>query len=235
MSNKKLFKFDTHSQRYRITSGEDKGKLVTASELRSLIEATIDFRKDQVRAVTQALLNGNTKVSTWENAVSKALKDAHTQAYLIGKGGVNQIVQRDYGVIGGELKKEYKYLREFSKEILAGELTEAQIRDRVTLYIDAIHGSYELGRMEGHKASGYAFEQRIRNSSESCAECLMYAARGVVPIGTLPNPGEDCTCRSRCRCHKEFFREKPTDSLLGARFGFVGASFNSFGYARAIK
>jgi hypothetical protein len=39
-----------------------------------------------------------------------------------------------------------------------------------------------------------------------CQDCLDYARRGLVSIGSLPMPGQRCACRSNCKCRVEYKR-----------------------------
>jgi hypothetical protein len=41
-----------------------------------------------------------------------------------------------------------------------------------------------------------------------CQDCINYAARGIVPIGAVPMPGQRCACRSRCKCRIEYLRQQ---------------------------
>jgi hypothetical protein len=51
-------------------------------------------------------------------------------------------------------------------------------------------------------------KRKLDGQAQHCQDCLDYAARGIVPIGTLPLPGQRCACRARCRCSIEYFRQQ---------------------------
>lgn len=221
------FTFDQKSQRYRY---KDSGKFVSAEAVRNLSEKYIDQLKTDIGTIADKLAEGKINVTTWEETTARALKDLHLNQFLLGRGGLKQVSQRDYGIIGSELKKEYQYLRGFSQDILAGKMTREQFRDRVFKYVDSSYGTYELGRAESHREAGYNWERRTPNAAVSCDSCVVYAARGWQPLGTLPAIGDECECKSRCRCHKEYSdnHKRPTDSIISSRFGWVGANFESF-------
>ena len=226
----KEFAFDRSSQRYRVTSGPGKGQYISATAVLELTEKYIDQLKTDVSTVADKLVEGKITVATWEETTAKTLKELHLNSYALGKGGVAQMSSRDYGIIGSELRSEYEYLRGFSQDILKGELSEAQLRDRLSLYIDAAYSSYERGRFESHRSNGYNWERRYRNSAQSCSSCVVYAARGWQPLGSQPHIGEACECGNRCRCHKEYSkdRRRPKDSLLTQNWGYIGVSFDAF-------
>jgi hypothetical protein len=212
------FTWNKATQRYRF----DNGQFASRAQVEALTEKYITQSKDKIRDLAELLESKAINVSTFETAVAKQLKEAHINSYALGKGGVKQLTQRDYGIMGAELKKEYQYLRNFTQEIKQGNLSPNQIRARLEMYADGLHGSRELGKLEGHRAAGYIWEMRSIHSSESCADCLRYQGQGWMPLGTLPNPGDRCRCRSRCRCSKSFKKDlaKPTDSLKA--WGWTG-------------
>jgi hypothetical protein len=50
--------------------------------------------------------------------------------------------------------------------------------------------------------------RKLDAQAQHCEDCMQYAARGVVPIGSVPLPGQRCACGSRCRCRVEYFRQQ---------------------------
>jgi hypothetical protein len=216
------FSWNPATQRYRFTSGASSGQFASRSQVEALTEKYISQSKDKISDLADLLISKAINVATFEKAVANQLKTAHINSYALGKGGVGQLTQRDYGIMGAELKKEYQYLRNFAQEIAQGNLSPDQIRARLAMYADGLHGSRELGKLEGHRAAGYIWERRSLHSGESCADCIRYQGQGWMPLGVLPNPGDRCRCRSRCRCSKSFSKElgKPTDTLRA--WGWTG-------------
>jgi hypothetical protein len=147
----------------------------------------------------------------------------HINAYAIGRGGVGQLTARDYGVIGARLRREYGYLRQFSLDILKGNLSEAQINNRVNNYLGALHSVYETGKIEAARANGVQWERRIKTAVESCQGCVEEANKGWQPLGRLAAIGTQ-ECRMNCRCYKEFSSEgdRPSNnSLLTQKLGWL--------------
>jgi hypothetical protein len=221
------FAWDRRSQRYRITSGAGRGSFISREAVDNLTEQYIEASKVEIDSITNQLLNGEIGTFTWERAIAQQIKDINVNSYALGRGGFNQLDSRDLGLIGSRIRSEYGYLREFSREIAAGQLSEAQILDRVSMYVDAAAKFEELGRNESHRAEGFDEERRIAvDDGQSCSPCLDYANQGWQPIGTLPNRGQDCDCRSRCRCWKEYRKsgEASNSFRLLQSSGWVGHS-----------
>lgn len=218
------FEFDKQSQRYRIKSGTGKGQFIGKAAVDSLTRKAVKQVQADMMTIGKLLIDRKISLGTWEEATAKTIKQQTVLQYAIGKGGVAQLSSRDYGIIGAKLKAQYGFLRGFSEDLKAGKLSEAQFWARLKLYAAATSGAYEAGREESHKAADYRWEKRIRNARESCNDCIGYAARGWQAIGSLPNRGEKCACKSNCQCSKEYSKQrtKPTDSVLGGRWGFIG-------------
>lgn len=218
------FAYDRRTLRYRYTDGGKKGQFVSEASIRKLIDDYIVDSKDSFRAIGKLLLDKHITVSTFEASVAKQLKSSHIASYLAGRGGKPQMTQRDFGVIGARLKSEYQYLRGFSEDILAGNLSEAQILSRLELYQDSFFTTYSMAVDESAKISNRWEKWNSADDGGTCSDCSAKSARGWQPIGTLGTPGIGTKCRSRCRCWKKFSNElvKPSnDRLLGQRFGWL--------------
>ena len=221
------FEFDPKSQRYRVTKGAGKGSFISYEAVQSLTESYIEQSKVELDDITDQLLSGEISVGEWEQEMILELRDAHTNSYALGHGGIGRLGDRQIDRIADMVEAEAVYLRGFSEDILAGNLSEAQIRDRASMYVEGIYKSFELGREDAHNDAGFDEEKRVRNATESCDDCIEYEALGWQPIGTLPSIGAQCACRSRCRCHKEFRRssdvstEENSYSILENGYGWI--------------
>lgn len=223
------FSFNPSTQRYQWTSGNKKGQFVSKDDLDELVLAYNNQQADALQDITKRLLNKRIGVNSWIREVSAALKPAHINAYMVGIGGKAQMNSAEYGKLGAVLKEEYKYLRQFGRDILDKKLSRAQIEARINLYAESLYRSYEKGRESGHIANGFKWERRIRNASESCQDCIDYAQRGWVELGELPVPGDRCQCKRNCRCTKEYSNraQQPANNILTLRNGWLGMTTKS--------
>lgn len=215
--------WDKKVQRYRDTKT---GKFLGADKLKSLIYQNNDQLAKRIDALNTLVINDKIPVGQWESEVRENLKNLHISSYLLGKGGSKQLTARDYGLIGAQLSKEFQHLRGVSRDLVLGDrLSERKFRARMAQYINRSHSIYELGRREGHQTNGYQWECRHRAAIESCPDCIVYEAAGWQPIGTLARIGEQCACRSNCRCYFEWSIERPVDQLIqerrSLRFGWL--------------
>jgi hypothetical protein len=80
---------------------------------------------------------------------------------------------------------------------------------RIGLYAQSVRGSFWEGASIRQEKQGYSLMRRILDSqAKHCQDCLDYAARGMVPIGSVPLPGQRCACRANCRCSVKYFRQQ---------------------------
>lgn len=219
------FIFDTRVQRYRYTRGTGKGQFLSKKAMEALTRRYVEELTLDIETLGNLLKEGSISVNTWMVKTTQILKKMHTQQFLLGKGGVHNTTDNDKMELTKIIQSEMHFIRRFANDILGGSVSLKQFDTRLKMYVSSTRGSYEKARHNSHRESGFLWERRIRTKSESCAECLLYANFGWQPIGTLPNPTEECSCMVNCGCFKEFSKslENPGDSsqLLNSRFGWL--------------
>jgi len=207
-----IVRFDQSSWRYDPISGRYRGangRFLSQRAVEALVDGRINKLAAALRRYTDMLSRGDITLDQWQSSVREALKLTHVQAAIIGNGGKDTMVQADWGRIGQRLRVEYAYLQGFARDLLDGRVSPAMALARISLYAQAVRGSYWEGATIRQGKQGYSLMRRILDSqAKHCQDCLDYAARGVVPMGSLPLPGQRCACRSNCRCSVKYFRQQ---------------------------
>jgi hypothetical protein len=197
--------YDRRIGRYR----DDRGRFLSKESVDKLVDSRIDQLEANLRRYTRMLADGNLTLDQWQGSVREAIKNAHIQAALIGYGGKDEMGPAEYGRIGQRLRAEYTYLQGFARDLLDGRISNPMALARVSLYAQSVRGSYWQGTELRQQQQGFSLMKRkLDGQAQHCQDCLDYAARGIVPIGTLPLPGQRCACRARCRCSIEYFRQQ---------------------------
>lgn len=195
--------YDPVSGRYRRPSGQ----FMSEAAVGALLDGRIAKLSENLRRYTRMLADGNITIDQWQDSVRQAIKTAHIQATVLGHGGRDGLGAAEYGRMGQRLRTEYAYLQGFARDLLDGRVSAAMALARVQLYAESVRGSYWEGATIRQERQGYALMRRILDPmAQHCADCLAYAARGVVPIGSLPMPGQRCECRARCKCSVRYLR-----------------------------
>jgi hypothetical protein len=142
-------------------------------------------KADWVSGQASDLLNGNKTLNQWTLDFRQELKNIYINQYAMARGGYNAMTQQDWGSIGGQLKRQYEYMQNFADKIASGDLSAAQIEQRMQYYFKSATQAFERGKA---------------------------AAAGI--FGQLPQyPGDGRTrCRTNCKC--EWVIEETEDAFL---------------------
>jgi len=197
--------YDPISGRYRGANG----RFLSQTAVEALVDGRISNLGRLLRRYTSMLDRGDITLDQWQESVRQALKLAHVQAAMIGSGGRNGMTPVEWGRIGQRLRAEYRYLETFARDLLAGGISTPMALARIGMYAESVRGSYWEGTSMRQERQGYSLMRRILDSqAKHCQDCLDYAARGVVPIGSLPLPGQRCACHSNCKCRVKYLRQQ---------------------------
>lgn len=199
------WRYDPVTGRYRGSNG----RFLSQSAVEALVDGRINKLGTLLRRLTNMLSNGDITLVQWQESVREALKLAHVQAAIIGNGGRDNMQASDWGRIGQRLRAEYRYLEGFARDLLAGSISTPMALARIGMYSQAVRGSYWEGTTIRQEKQGYSLMRRILDpQAKHCDDCLRYAGRGVVPIGSLPMPGQRCACMSNCKCSVKYMRQQ---------------------------
>ena len=197
--------YDRNTGRYR----DEKGRFLSQKAVEALVDSRIGKLDSTLKRVTRMLVDGNITLDQWQASVRETIKAAHIQAAIIGHGGRGEMGSAGYGRIGQRLVQEYRFLQGFARDLLDGRVSAAMALARISLYGQSVRGSYLQGEELRKQQQGFSLMRRkLDPQAQHCQDCLAFAARGIVPIGAVPLPGQRCACRSRCRCSVEYFRQQ---------------------------
>jgi hypothetical protein len=201
--------YDQASGRYR----DERGRFLSEKSVQALVDGRIDKLDAQLRRFTRMLADGSITLDQWQGSVREAIKAAHLQAGIIGHGGRDGMGSAEYGRIGQRLRQEYAFLQGFARDLLDQRISAPMALARISLYAQSVRGSFWEGASIRKEQQGFSLMRRILDPmAQHCSDCLAFAARGIVPIGSVPLPGQRCACRARCRCSVQYFRQQFPDS-----------------------
>lgn len=204
------WKWDDSVERYRDTVT---GRFLSRVDVNRIVNQSIDITIGNVERLAEALSRGDISVNTWQMSMRYQIKKAYSWQAQLAAGGREQMTAEYWGVVGGRIYGQYRYLDNFAKQLAAGQLTEGQIRTRSTMYINSARQAYWAIRTRMAKKRGYTEEQWITKGDESvCSPCVEAGTMGWQPIGTFAEPGSGtviagesyCEGLTRCRCEKEY-------------------------------
>lgn len=204
--------WDPNAGRYRDSVS---GKFMSRGEVLGYVNDMIVFNENKASTLAFLVGEGQLSPTDWKNQMRERVKSEYITQYMLGKGGLDNMQQSDWGKVGAMLKTQYKYLDGFQKDIMEKDLSTAQIAYRSNLYMTASREAYEKAHGQVAKDAG-ADEERwvLEAEAQHCDDCPAYEDEGWQPIGTFPDPGDGSTaCGTNCKCHKEYRNSKTATEL----------------------
>lgn len=194
--------YDTTTARYRNSLT---GRFLSQADALALTQRSIAAASRELEAQVVALAQGLVTLADWQRQLALLLKQLHLGQFILGRGGIKHTTPADFLEVARILKGEYRYLDGFGQDLAAGRLSVAQAQARTKLYLAKSRLSFWAGQQQAQSQGPMPTEmRRLLAPVIHCAECESYARAGWVPIGTLPMPTVDCSCRSNCRCSVEY-------------------------------
>ena len=194
------------------------------------IDESIDESIIVVGALAGFLVAGALTGQSWMSSFRAEIKGEYIRQYLSGIGGRKMMTKADWGSIGGMLKEQYGYLNGFYDDIIAGRLTEGQIRARMAMYINSAREAHE--RAHGKSAMKWGADEVawiLNPAAATCPDCEERALLGWMRMnkdGSFPSidgpawPGDGSTV---CLCilspESKVLTDKGWLSLLDIRVG----------------
>lgn len=117
------------------------GQFVSNAAIREVIEPSIAGNAPAISRLAELVSSGQLSPADWLIQFQQQIKLEYLRQYALGYGGFNQMGSSEYGSIGRMLKDQYGFARNFMNDL--GNLSEAQIRARMELYINSARQAYE--------------------------------------------------------------------------------------------
>jgi hypothetical protein len=182
---------------------------VTSEDLSRYRDQIDEYYREEARSHGQALADGDITLEEYHRRMVNTINEAHTVQRRLGEGGLSDSAERS---LRDTLDDQLGYLDNMVGQIVAGELSEAQLVHRSGRYGGNGGLSFLMGVAAATLVEADTEQRFLGACSPHCQECVAYAAQGRVPAGTLPLPRQACSCRDNCCCRLE--RYNLSDSLV---------------------
>jgi len=151
----------------------DSGKVIGPATLIAMRDQFLMSQQKELQDLANFLIEGRTPLPNWVMFKRQILKEVYLAEYIIGRGGRHAMTQRDWGIIGNMLRKQYEYLQRFAERIRDDLVTPRQITAVTGMYIDSARHAFERARTE---------------------------ELGMPVLPAYPGDG-GTKCLTRCQCH----------------------------------
>lgn len=183
---------------------DSRRRMVSRTGIIAEAEKAISGVKGEMRGLALQLQGGQISAQEWYDGMRQRLKIIHGLEASVAKGGWAQMTPSDWGAVGAITKQQYKYLNNFTLQILDGtQPLDGRFIVRAGMYADASRGTAEDMLRRQAAINGYTEERRVLGVADHCQDCVDAANQGWRPIGTLPRIG-DSVCRTNCHCTFEY-------------------------------
>lgn len=192
---------------------------ITDDNRTELIAERLNMYRDWADDMAAKLYNGDITIGQWQESMKAELRQLHSSMAAISRGGFDRMRSRDWGRLGPQLHKEYKWLAGFAEHISANRDTISleYIQNRARLYG---HGAEATSVMM--EADFYFSDHLPWLPKDGSTECLhrcrchwslditgVQSGWQIVKATWTLNPAEHCgTCVSRAG-HTELMRVPP--------------------------
>lgn len=203
------FDEDTGVYRYLIS-----GRKVPAKRIQTGLIRMTNATRNELRALTEQMVNGEISRDTWYRTMRKTLKDEYRASWITSIGGVDNYDKRQQALFGRTVSPQYKWLNNFLDELNSGEqpLNGTAIQ-RAGMYGRAGNAIFSDSQLITAKANGMTKVRRVLGPTEShCHDsknrsgCIELASLGWVDINQVVPIGS-AACYSNCLCRYEFKRK----------------------------
>jgi hypothetical protein len=167
-----VFTWDNATKHFR----NPKGRFISQEQVTALRREYIAGERAINDRLAERLFKHEIDINQWRAEMRANLRRTYITQYMLAKGGKGQMTQRDYGILGSQLKKQYNFLDKFTQDIYNGKYSERQqamVAARQQLYAESSSQAFERGSAE---------------------------AFGPLQLPAWPGDGST-QCLSNCRCN----------------------------------
>lgn len=178
---------------------DSKGKEIPYPSVRSAVEAVADDAEVKIRTLTQSFIDGKIDLPTWSTRGEELIRNSLLSSGQIAAGGREQMTPALNGRLGSRVKFHLQKWRELGLARERGEVSDAALLSRSSMYPNGAVNVYETIRQGVMKDAGFTEALNVLGAAEHCAECPEITAQSWMPIASMKPPGARL-CLSRDRC-----------------------------------
>lgn len=204
---------------------DSSGDAVSLDAVLELTYEELDSIKAEIAQLTEDLEESE-DVAEWERKLAELAAATAALFFLLGIGSRDAITDDHEDLVKTRLTTQYEFLRQFSNDILDGELTIDGIRARANLYPQDDQLLYSEAQELRHDTEEWPYYASILGGCNHCTQCPEEAAKGIVERGSLVPIGARL-CLWNCCCMFQYYKTQRGNSglrLTSQSFGWIGTT-----------
>lgn len=115
-----------YSPRYKSYRNLSNGQWASRKQVQGWVADNLALADSATDTLANMMSNDLLRVGDWQTAMRQQIKKSYTDQYILGKGGIEQMTQADWGSIGGQLSRQFSYLDSFADDVASGKLSETE-------------------------------------------------------------------------------------------------------------
>jgi hypothetical protein len=181
---------------------------LTPSDYERMFEWLLRGSAARIDGYSRDLAAGRISPRQFRRFMERTIRAAYTSAYRYGASSVTGrtiLTDSDLIAIRMYLADELDYLDHFTHDILLHGYSARYLKNRLSLYSDAIRALYWLGKTR-RQGKDIMVWWEAHDDGRTCENCLKAEQDSPYRIQDLPGmPGADvCLGLDRCRCKLRF-------------------------------
>jgi len=170
---------------------------------RAAAQSAINMAQANIQAASLAFQQGTISLSAWTAVMEAEIVNMTAAQMVLANGGFANMDAAAWSRAADSANKQLDYFAKFAADVQAkGTFTQADMQ-RAKMYADSGRATYENERtFVSGSATGATEAMRVLGATDSCVDCLDWAAFGWIPLNDMLNdyPIGASVCIVRCYC-----------------------------------
>lgn len=113
-----------YSPKYKAYRNLSNGQWASRKQVQGWVADNLALADSATDMLANMMSNDLLRVGDWQTAMRQQVKKSYTDQYILGKGGIEQMMPKDWSSIGGQLSRQFSYLDNFADDVASGKLSE---------------------------------------------------------------------------------------------------------------
>ena len=97
------------------------GRFLSDERVQSYVTDSMKASGSATDTLTKMLADKQVNLPGWQRAMRSEIREEIIRQYILGRGGLEQMTQVDWGSIGGMCADQFRYIDSFSDDIATGQ------------------------------------------------------------------------------------------------------------------
>lgn len=180
------------------------GKAVAASFILILLRLLVQEAEQRGNELSAAYYEKQISAASFVEQMRTEQRRNTIQLAALAAGGIALLTMGILAKAESSLSATYPAIIGTAKDVADGKVSLGQLQNRVRGYVGQARRLFWQTKRDTQPqppVGMVAIERRILGDADHCDQCPMYSDWSWQLAGTIPQPSEECDCKTHCRCH----------------------------------